>query len=75
MQGGYNNMKRRDLLKGTAAVHMTDQEKIDLLRQALLVLLGDMDFRANNCSMTEMVGAVVNSMTFDLVDRALRETA
>lgn len=53
---------------------MTDQEKIDKLRNALGVLLGDVDYRNGACSMTEQVGAVINPQTLRVCDEAMELT-
>lgn len=53
---------------------MSDKEKIDLLRNALGVLLGDVDYRNGACSVNEAVGAVINPQTLRVCDEALAAT-
>lgn len=43
----------------------------DDLAAALGALLGDVDFRAKACSLSDMVGAVINPQTLKVCDEAL----
>jgi hypothetical protein len=53
---------------------MTDQEKIDKLRNALGGLMGDVDFRNGACGLNEAVGAVINPQTLKVCDEAMEAT-
>jgi hypothetical protein len=54
---------------------MSDAEAIAKLRNALGVLLGDVDYRNGACAITEQVGAVLNPQTLKVCDEAMRDTA
>lgn len=53
---------------------MTDQEKIDILRAALGVLVDCVDYNNGACALTEQVGAVLPPNVLLQANEALRQT-
>lgn len=51
---------------------LSDKENAENLRIALGVLLGDMDWTAGACGLTEMVSAVVKPQTLDRAHAAMK---
>lgn len=53
---------------------MTDAEKIALLRTALGLVLGDIDFTQDACSLMDPIGAVLNPVSLARAHEAMEQT-
>lgn len=53
---------------------MTDKEKINQLREAVTLLLDQVDYTNGACGLTEMVGAVLDTRVLIRVRLILAET-
>lgn len=53
---------------------MTNEEKIERLRAMLHVILDQVDYRAGNCRVNEMVGAALEGSTIERARKLLEDT-